>query len=88
MNSAIENMVGRILEPVFQSLPPETARRIVELKVDEALQRRVEILASKANEDDLSSEERQEYEMYIDAGDILATLQALARRSLRNTTSG
>ena len=86
MNAATENMVGRLLEPVFQALPPETARRIVDLEADEELRRRVELLARKANEGELTAEEREEYEMYAAVGDILATLQALARRTLQNAT--
>ena len=87
MNAATENMVGKLLEPVFRTLPPEAARRIVDLEADEELQRRVELLAQKANEEELTAEELEEYEMYIAAGDILATLQALARRTLRNAAS-
>jgi hypothetical protein len=64
MNTSTENMVGRLLEPVFQALPPETARQIVDLEADEELQRRVEVLARKANDGELTVEEREEYEMY------------------------
>jgi len=47
------------------------------------LQQRVEELAWKANEGTLSPEERSEYEAYVDAGDIVATLQAVARKTLQ-----
>jgi len=87
MKTATENMVGRFLEPVFLNLPADAARRIVDLQADEELQRRVEVLARKANEGELTPGERDEYETYIDAGDILATLQALARRTLQRTAS-
>lgn len=80
-------MVGRLLEPVFLTLPPEAARRIVDLEADEEVQRRIEFLAQKANEGELTEAELDEYEMYISAGDILATLQALARRTLLNKSS-
>ena len=86
MNAATENMVGRFLEPVFLRLPAESARQIVDLEADEELQSRIELLAQKANEGELTEQEREEYEMYISAGDILATLQALARRTLQNPT--
>ena len=49
MNTATENMVGKLLEPVFRMLPLEAARKIVDLEADEQLQQRVEILARKAN---------------------------------------
>ena len=44
---------------------------------------RVEELASKANEGILTPDERAEYEAYVDAGDIVATLQAVARKTLQ-----
>lgn len=85
MNTATENMVGKLLEPVFQTLPADVARRIVNLEADEALQQRVEHLARKANEGELTPQEREEYNTYVEAGDVLATLQALARRTLQQT---
>ncbi|MDX1967751.1 MAG: hypothetical protein SFV23_11315 [Planctomycetaceae bacterium] len=85
MNTATESLVGKLLTPVFQALPPDVARRIVNLEADEAAQLRVADLARKANEGELTPEEHAEYEACIDAGDILATLQVLARRTLERT---
>lgn len=73
----------RVLEPILRSLPPESARQIAQARADEDLQLRVEELACKANEGMLSPEERSEYEAYVDAGDIVATLQAVARKTLQ-----
>jgi hypothetical protein len=83
MSPATETMVGEVLEPVFRLLPPETVRRIVELEAGETQQRRVEQLAARASEGLLSPDEQREYANLVAAGDILATLQALARRSLQ-----
>jgi hypothetical protein len=83
MNVATEDMVGQVLEPVFRSLPADVARRIVDLEADESLQRRVEELAARANEGLLTADEQQAYATLVEAGDILAVLQALARRSLQ-----
>ena len=77
----------RLLEPVFQTLPPDVARQIIDLEADEQLQRRVETLAQKAGAGELTAEERAEYEAFVETGDILATLQALARRTLQRTTT-
>jgi hypothetical protein len=85
MSTSAESLVSQVLEPVFRTLPPEAARRIVELQADEGLQQRVEELARKANEGALSEEERQQYAEIISAGDVLATMQALARRTLRES---
>ncbi len=84
MNAITENMIGKVLEPVFQLMPPETARQIVGLTADEEWQRQVEYLARRANEGELTAEERERYEAFIDAGDILATLQALARCRIKS----
>lgn len=86
MTTTTQNVIGQMLEPVFRTLPPDVARRIVDLEADEQIQRRVEQLARKANEDELTQEERREYESYIRAGNFLATLQAIARRMLNQTT--
>lgn len=87
MNTTTENVIGQVLEPVFRTLPPDIARRIVDLEADEQLQQRVEDLARKANEGELTEHEERDYAALVSAGDILATLQALARRSLRQTSA-
>ena len=85
MNTTTEQMLGEVLEPVFRSFPPEAMRQLVELEGNERLQQRVEEYARKANEGTLTAEEQRAYTSLIDAGDILATLQALARRALNET---
>ena len=75
-------VLHRVLEPVLRSLPPEAARRCPR-QADEELQQPVEELACKANEGTLTAEEQSEYEAYVDAGDIVATLQAVARKTLQ-----
>ncbi|HVX61259.1 MAG TPA: hypothetical protein VHC19_11670 [Pirellulales bacterium] len=87
MNTATENMVGKLLEPVFQTLPANVARQIVDLEADEAFQQRVEFLARKSNEGELTPQERDEYDAYVQAGDVLGILQALARRTLQHAPS-
>ena len=76
-------VLHRVLEPSLRSLPPEAARQIARAEAGEELQQRVEELASKANEGTLTPDERSEYEADVDAGDIVATLQAVARRTLQ-----
>jgi len=76
-------ILHRVLEPVLRSLPPEAARQIVLAQADEELQQRVQELAGRANEGTLTPDEQREYEAYVDAGDIVATLQAVARKTLQ-----
>ena len=56
--------------------------QIVDFHADEELQRRIEELAEKANEGDLSDEERAEYEGYAAANRFIAVFQAKARKLL------
>lgn len=78
--SAGNVVLERMLEPV---LTEEFARYLVGLRADLATQARVDELADKANEGLLTREERDEYDAYITANDIIAILQAHARRALR-----
>jgi hypothetical protein len=64
---------------LFALLTPDQKRAIAALQPDPALAQRVEELADKANGGELSEAEREEYEAYIEANDILAVLQAEAR---------
>jgi hypothetical protein len=63
---------------VFELLTGDELRRLSQLKADPALASRVEELAGKANEGELTDAERAEYEAYIEAN-LLAVLQAEAR---------
>ncbi|MDA1013488.1 MAG: hypothetical protein O3A00_03425 [Planctomycetota bacterium] len=83
MNTATESMISRVLAPVFTDMPPDVTQRLLSVRADEELQQRVEYLAGRANEGELTEEERNEYKAYVDAGDILATLQAIARQTLQ-----
>lgn len=65
--------------PLFALLTPEQTRRLAELQGDRDLADRLEELAEKANEGELSAAEREEYEAYIEANNLLAVLQAEAR---------
>lgn len=74
----------RVLEPILRSLPPKAARQIAHAEADEQLQQRVEDLARKANEGELTADEQRQYQAYIDAGDVVATMQAVARKLLNS----
>lgn len=60
---------------------------IANLRADPATQARLDELASKSNEGQLSEEERQEYKELIDAIDLITIFQAKARAVLARTTS-
>lgn len=72
----------RATDPVLRILSLEQAAQIVNFHGDEALQMRIEVLADKANEGDLTADERAEYLGYAQANKFIAVLQARARRIL------
>jgi hypothetical protein len=74
--------LDRLLDPVMRCLTPEVARRLVELRADPELQRRVDMLADKNTEGQLTPAEREEYELYVRASRFIAILQAKARKLL------
>jgi len=72
-------VLERLLEPVSQSLNVEAARKLIRLKADARAQARVDELARKCNEGQLTPAERAEYERVVTAGTLIAILQAKAR---------
>jgi hypothetical protein len=71
--------IERLLAPVSKSLNAEAARKLIRLKADATTQARVDALAEKANEGELTAAERHEYERLVTAGTLIAILQAQAR---------
>ncbi len=77
-NAVLDNF----LEPLRQCLTPAQARKLADFQADEATQARINELARKANEGILTVGERAEYEALVEAGDLIAILQAKAREIL------
>jgi hypothetical protein len=75
-------VLARLLEPVTRSFTPEVARELVGLRLTPEVQDRIDLLAEKCNEGELSGEERSEYESYVRAIDLISILQARARELL------
>lgn len=75
-------VLDEMLEPVSRSLGLKTARALAALRVGARMQARVEILADKCNEGELTAKERAEYEAYVQASTLIGILQAKARRIL------
>jgi hypothetical protein len=73
------HILERILEPVSSSLNEEAARKLIGLKADAKARARVNELARKCNEGELTAKERAEYETCVFAGELIAILQAKAR---------
>ena len=86
-DATLTTLLNHLLDPVTQALTPEAARRLVELRADEAAQARIEELADKCTAGTLSSEEQSEYESLVNAAAMIAVLQAKAREFLARNSA-
>lgn len=78
--SDTHTILGRLLEPVTDSLSVEMAKRLLAAKADPEAEARLAELRSKANEGELSDSERAEYQSYVQAINLVGILQPRARR--------
>jgi len=85
MSAADNNAFDRGIDPILQIiLSSDKARTVVEYRADQPLQERIEQLATRCTEGELSEAERTEYEGYVRANNFVAILQAKARKLLAN----
>lgn len=75
-------LLGRIIAPIGRCLTPAAAKKILSLRPDAPASRRLEALATKCDRGTLTPEERAEYHLFVEVGDLVALLQAKARRYL------
>ena len=68
--------------PISRVLTPEAAKEILEVRADNDTQQRIDELADKCNEGELSPEEHAEYQEFVSLFNILTLLQARARSIL------
>ena len=71
-----------LLDPLSRCLDADSARRLVDFRVDPPVQERIDTLGERANEGTLSADERAEYEALINAADFISILKLKARRYL------
>jgi len=74
----------RATDPILRFFAAEQARELVAYRGDEALRARIEELASKNTEGQLSEDERAEYEGYVSANKSIAVLLAKTRKLLND----
>ncbi len=77
-----QSLLDRMLDPVSRCFDAESAKKLLDLRIDPAVQERVSELATRANEGLLTDAERTEYEAYINADDFISILKLKARRYL------
>jgi hypothetical protein len=78
MDSAVTSHAAfdRVIEPLIKVFSRDQAAQIASFHADTELQNRIEELAAKANEGELTESERAEYEGYAHANRFIAVLQA------------
>ena len=75
-------VLDRFLNPVRDILTPEVAQAIADLRADPVTQDRIEDLAHRHHEGQLTPEELAEYEALVNGSNLIAVLQAKARSVL------
>lgn len=70
------------MEPLSRCLDSESARRVIELQIDPSINKRITILAERANEGLLTTDESADYEALINAADFISILKLKARQHL------
>ena len=76
----------RGVRPVMKIVLPEKAEEVVEFRADPELRARIEELARKSTEGELTEAERAEYAGYARANKFIAILQRQAREIINSRT--
>ena len=74
----------RGVRPLMQIVLPEKAEAVIGFQGDPELQERIEELAEKSTEGQLTEAERSEYAGYVRANKFVAILQEHARRLMES----
>jgi hypothetical protein len=75
-------LLERLVERLSGSLSVETARDVLSLKIDRPTQRRLDALADKGSDGQLTPGEQAEYASLVVGLDLLTLMQARARALL------
>jgi hypothetical protein len=75
-------ILDKMLESVARCFTPAVAQQIAELRADSLTQARIDALAAKCNEGELTEAEQREYGAYVEALDLIGLIQAKARAIL------
>jgi hypothetical protein len=76
------SVLERMLDPLRECLTPAMARRLANFRADSETQARIQELADKCTEGELTRAERREYEAYVRAINLISILQSKARMVL------
>lgn len=76
-------VLEKLAELDVESISPETARTLLQFRIDDSHQSRVAALGEKSQAGTLTPDERAEYSEYVHVGDVLAILMSKARQVLK-----
>jgi hypothetical protein len=82
-NSRTAGVLDKFLNPLRDVLTPDVAKSIEALRADDATQARIEDLANRHHESQLTEEELAEYDALIRGVTLIEILQAKARAVLK-----
>ncbi len=82
MKTVKPTVIDRLVSPLGDCLTPESARRLLALNPDLDLQRRVDEMATRHTEGQLSPAEEAEYGRYVSYATFIAILKSKARQLL------
>ncbi|MSU59561.1 MAG: hypothetical protein EXS35_15550 [Pedosphaera sp.] len=77
------SLADKMLDLAAECFDAPTLVALAKLRLSPKLTARVDRLAEKANEGELTPRERSEYQSYINTSEMLALVQLRARRKLR-----
>jgi hypothetical protein len=77
----------RGVEPLFQLLLSGKEEAVLAVQTDRALRERIESLAAKSTEGELTADERDEYEGYVRANKFVAVLRRGAQKMKAGSAS-
>ncbi len=72
-------VLDELLDPLTRCFTADVARQIADLRASHSVQRRINRLAQRASKGELTAAERDEYETYVEAIDVVGVLQTKAR---------
>ena len=78
----IASPLDSLLDTFSRCFDAESARRVMEFRVDPGIQSRIGVLAERATDGVLSEDERAEYESLVNAADLISILKRKASHQL------
>ncbi|MCC6362713.1 MAG: hypothetical protein IT165_04270 [Bryobacterales bacterium] len=76
------NILDALFDPLSLCLDEESARKVIDFRIDPQVQARAGELAERANEGHLTPDECAEYEALVNFTDFLSVFKLKARRHL------